>query len=54
MTGGITRDLTGPQGSGILTSMSTANALTVIPEGMPRAEPGDEFDVMMLDWEQAL
>lgn len=46
-------DLTGPQGSGILTSMSAANALTVIPEDLPAAEPGDEIDVMMLDWEHA-
>ena len=44
-------DLTGPQGSGILTSMSAANGLTVIPEDLPRAEPGDEIDVMMIDWE---
>lgn len=46
-------DLTGPQGSGILTSMSSANALTVIHENAPRAEAGDEIDVMMLDWEHA-
>ena len=46
-------DLTGPQGSGILTSMSAANALTIIPEDVPLANPGDEIDVMMLDWEQA-
>ncbi|MBA4180698.1 MAG: molybdopterin molybdenumtransferase MoeA [Anaerolinea sp.] len=46
-------DLTGPQGSGILTSMSAANALTVIPEDLPEAFPGDEIDVMMLDWEHA-
>jgi molybdopterin molybdotransferase len=43
-------DLTGPQGSGILTSMSAANALTILPEDQPSAEPGDEIDVMMLDW----
>ena len=42
-------DLTGPQGSGILTSMSAANALTVIPEDLPEARPGDEIDVMLLD-----
>jgi molybdopterin molybdotransferase len=47
-------DLTGPQGSGILTSMVWANALTVIPEDMARADPGDEIDVMMIDWEQPL
>jgi molybdopterin molybdotransferase len=41
--------LTGPQGSGILTSMSAANALTIIPETQPSAEPGDEIDVMLLD-----
>lgn len=46
-------DLTGPQGSGILTSMSAANALTVIPEDVPSAQPGEEIDVMMLDWEHA-
>ena len=46
-------DLTGPQGSGILTSMSAANALTVIPEDLDAAHPGDEIDVMMLDWEHA-
>lgn len=42
-------DLTGTQGSGILTSMSAANALTVIPEDLPVAKPGDEIDVMLLD-----
>ncbi|MEO6398363.1 MAG: gephyrin-like molybdotransferase Glp [Tepidiformaceae bacterium] len=46
-------DLTGPQGSGILTSMSSANALTIIPEQQTEARPGDEIDVMMLDWEHA-
>jgi molybdopterin molybdotransferase len=46
-------DLTGPQGSGILTSMSAANALTIIPEDRESAQPGDEIDVMMLDWEHA-
>jgi molybdopterin molybdotransferase len=46
-------DLTGPQGSGILTSMSAANGLTVIPEDLPEARPGEAIDVMMLDWEHA-
>lgn len=46
-------DLTGPQGSGILTSMSAANALAVIPEHIPAANPGDEIDALMLDWEHA-
>ncbi|HKS91047.1 MAG TPA: gephyrin-like molybdotransferase Glp, partial [Tepidiformaceae bacterium] len=42
-------DLTGPQGSGILTSMSAANGLTIIPEDKASAEPGDEIDVMLLE-----
>lgn len=46
-------DLTGPQGSGILTSMSAANALTIIPETQAEVQPGEEIDVMMLDWEHA-
>ncbi|GLH74999.1 molybdopterin molybdenumtransferase MoeA [Geothrix limicola] len=32
--------LTGPQGSAILSSMLTANALAVIPEGLDRVAPG--------------
>lgn len=46
-------DLTGPQGSGILTSMSAANAFAVIPEDRAIARAGEEVDVMMLDWEHA-
>lgn len=42
--------LTGAQGSGILTSMMRANALTVIPSEVDVVEPGDEIDVLMLDW----
>ena len=44
--------LTGPQGSGILTSMSLANALAIVPEDVPAVEPGDEVSVIMLDWTQ--
>jgi len=40
--------LTGPQGSGILTSMALANALVVCPEDVPSLEPGDEADAMIL------
>jgi molybdopterin molybdotransferase len=43
-------DLTGPQGSNILTGMSSANALTVISEDVAVVEAGEEIDVMMLDW----
>ncbi|MBE0431420.1 MAG: molybdopterin-guanine dinucleotide biosynthesis protein B [Dehalococcoidia bacterium] len=42
--------LTGPQGSGILTSMVRANGLAVIPETSSGAEPGDIVSVQMLDW----
>ncbi len=44
--------LTGPQGSGILSSMAAANALTIIPEDVDVVEPGEEITVMMLDWSQ--
>jgi molybdopterin molybdotransferase len=42
--------LTGAQGSGILTSMVRANALTLIPADVEVVEPGDEIEVLMLDW----
>ena len=41
--------LTGPQGSGVLTSMAVANALAVVPEDVPGVQPGDEVEVMLLD-----
>lgn len=46
-------DLTGPQGSNILTSMSAANGLAIIPETVEVAEAGSEVEVMMLDWEHS-
>ncbi|GAJ16873.1 unnamed protein product, partial [marine sediment metagenome] len=46
--------LTGPQGSGILTSMSRANGLVVVPEDKPRVEAGDVVPVMMLDWNEEM
>ncbi len=42
--------LTGPQGSGILTSMVKANGLAVIPESSQGARAGDTVEVQMLDW----
>jgi len=45
--------LTGPQGSGMLTSMSAANGLAVLPEDRPIARAGERITVMMLDWEHA-
>ncbi len=42
--------LTGAQGSGMLTSMLSANALTLMPPDVDVVEPGEEIDVLMLDW----
>jgi molybdopterin molybdotransferase len=41
--------LTGPQGSGILTSMVKANALLVIPEGQHETEAGTTATAILLD-----
>jgi molybdopterin molybdotransferase len=41
--------LTGPQGSGMLTSMAAANALAVVPEDVPGIAAGDEVECMVLD-----
>ncbi len=42
--------LTGAQGSGILTSMSLANGLAIIPEDKIEVRKGEAVQVMMLDW----
>ena len=42
--------LTGPQGSGILTSMTKANGVAVIPESSKGVKSGDMVEVQMLDW----
>ena len=44
--------LTGPQGSGILTSMSRANGLVVVAEDRLRVAKGETVPVMMLDWNE--
>jgi molybdopterin molybdotransferase len=41
--------LTGPQGSGILTSMARANALLIVPADMPVVSVGTELDALVLD-----
>jgi len=41
--------LTGPQGSGVLTSMSLANAYAICPEDTPAIEVGDSCEIMLLD-----
>lgn len=40
----------GHQGSHVLTSMSEANGLAVVPEDKALVKPGETVDVMMLDW----
>jgi molybdopterin molybdotransferase len=52
--GRVTVRLTGPQGSGILTSMSQANALLVVPEDRPRVEAGERLNVLPLSEEAQL
>jgi molybdopterin molybdotransferase len=44
--------LTGPQGSGILSSMSLANGLVIIPEETERVNKGDTVQALMLDWNE--
>jgi len=41
--------LTGPQGSGILTSMARANALLIVPADMPTVPVGSELQAIILD-----
>jgi molybdopterin molybdotransferase len=44
--------LTGPQGSGILTSMSLANGLVLIPEDREKVNKGEIVQALMLDWNE--
>lgn len=46
--GSLTARLTGPQGSGLLTSMSRANALLIVPEDRPRVDAGEELSALVL------
>jgi molybdopterin molybdotransferase len=48
--GGYHARTTGEQGSGVLTSMSKANGLAVILEGIEQVEAGSLVTVQMLDW----
>ncbi len=48
-TGGRVARLTGPQGSGILTSMVRANALLIVPEDHPPVERGTMLQAVLLD-----
>lgn len=46
--GSLTARLTGPQGSGILTSMALANALLVVPHDRPHVEAGSTLSAIPL------
>jgi molybdopterin molybdotransferase len=42
--------LTGPQGSGILTSMVRADALLIVPEDRPAVSVGEQLPALLLDF----
>src|SRR6266446_6255797 len=46
---GLTARLTGPQGSGILTSMARANALLIVSEDRPSVAVGQTLPALLLD-----
>jgi molybdopterin molybdotransferase len=48
-SGGLVARLTGPQGSGILTSMVRANALLIVPEDRPAVTAGETLPALVLD-----
>jgi molybdopterin molybdotransferase len=49
--GGYDARLTGPQGSGILSSMVSADALAIVPEGRTSVERGEAVEVIPLrEW----
>ncbi|MBE0528416.1 MAG: hypothetical protein IH629_04340, partial [Thermoleophilia bacterium] len=47
--GAIKFTTTGPQGSGILSSMAGAEGLFFVPPGYPGGDPGEELLVMLLE-----
>ena len=48
-TGWVAR-AAGAQGAGVLSSLSRANGLIVVPEHVERAEPGMHLDAILFDW----
>lgn len=48
------RVVTGPRGSGILTSMVRANALLIVPEGTTLVKAGERLRAQMLDWPEGV
>ena len=52
--GSLSARLTGPQGSGILTSMTRANALLIVPEDRERVAAGETLNALLLTEEGSL
>ncbi|MDT8307313.1 MAG: molybdopterin molybdotransferase MoeA [Anaerolineae bacterium] len=48
--GSYVAQLTGEQGSHIMTSLVQANALLVVPEGVREVQRGAQLEAMMIDW----
>ncbi|MCC7361616.1 MAG: molybdopterin molybdotransferase MoeA [Anaerolineales bacterium] len=47
--GGYVARTAGNQGSAVLSALARANGLLILPEGVTRAQPGDQFTVWLLD-----
>lgn len=52
--GALSARLTGPQGSGILTSMSVANALLIVPPERQRSAAGETLNALLLHEDASL
>jgi molybdopterin molybdotransferase len=48
---GFTVRTAGEQGAGVLSSLSRANGLLIVPEELEEAEPGIRLRVQMIDWD---
>ena len=47
--GVVTAELTGPQGSGLVSGLAAADGLAVVPAGMERCPEGSRVEVILLD-----
>jgi molybdopterin molybdotransferase len=47
---GYTARLSGGQGSNVLSALTGANALVIVPEGVKRLEAGSQAKAQMLNW----
>jgi molybdopterin molybdotransferase len=47
-------DLSGRQGSHVMTSLVRANALLIVPAGVKHLSAGQEAEVMMIDWPESV